>query len=93
MKSQWSSKAKRDLDRIAAHVETHFSHELAEKTANRIKETVFLLESFPELGRKIGGHFHKRYLIIEGNIVVYEIVLSRVPMVVIRAIKPRKLPV
>jgi plasmid stabilization system protein ParE len=90
VKSLWSKRAKKDLDRITSYVSEHFSAELAEYIKSRLKETALHLEQFPELGRKIGGHFHKRYLIIDGNTVIYEIVLQKTPMVIIREIRTRK---
>ena len=90
MKSQWSTKAKKDLERITKYVTENFSVELALHVTEKLKETALYLEQYPELGRKIGDHFHKRYLIIEGNTIMYEIVLNKTPMVVIRSIRPRK---
>jgi hypothetical protein len=48
------------------------------------------LAKFPELGSKIAGHADKRVLVVEGNLVVYEIVLSAEPVIVIRNIRPRR---
>ena len=90
MKSQWSKKAKKDLDRIYDYVCTHFSIELAVHIRNNLKEAALNLEQFPELGRKIDGHFLKRYLILDGNVMIYEIVLNKTPMVIIRTIRARK---
>ena len=90
MKSRWSIKAKNDLNRITKYVTENFSVELALHITEKLRESAVFLESYPELGRKIGDHFHKRYLIIDGNVLMYEIVLSQTPMVVIRSIRPRK---
>ena len=90
MKSLWLKKADRDLDRIVGYICTHFSKELADLVVYKIKESVLHLESFPELGRKIGGHFHKRYLVVQGNTIMYEIVLNRTPVIIVRSIRPRK---
>lgn len=90
MKIQWSKKAKNDLDRIVQYVTAHFSPELGFHVKTNIDERVLNLENHPELGRKLGDHFHKRYLIFEGNTIMYEIVLNKTPMVVIRSIRPRK---
>lgn len=90
MKSEWSKKAKNDLDRITDYISTQFSFELAKYITQRLQDTAIHLESYPELGRKIGKDFHKRYLVIDGNILIYEIVLNKNPMVIIRGIRPRK---
>ena len=90
MKHYWSKKAEKDLDKIYLYAEANFSSELALHIYYKIKATVSQLESFPELGRKIGDHFLKRYLVVDGNIILYEIVLGKAPMVIIRSIRPRK---
>ena len=77
MKLYWTKKAEQDLNGIYFYP--------------KIKLAVLLLISNPELGRKIGNHFHKRYLVIDGNVITYEIVLKLTPMVIIRRIKPRKM--
>ena len=90
MKHYWSKKADQDLDRIYLYICKHFSREIAIDVYIKIKSSTSRLEAFPELGRKIGKQFHKRYLIIDGNIVTYEIVLGKIPKVIIRSIRPRK---
>ena len=90
MKSLWSIRAKKDLNRITEYISEHFSHELAEFITQKLMDTAQYIERYPELGRKIGNHFHKRYIVIDGNILIYEIVLNHDPMIVVRAIRPRK---
>jgi plasmid stabilization system protein ParE len=90
VKISWSKKADKDLDRIYLHICKHFSVDVAVHIYYKIKLLVTKLQDFPELGRKIGKDFHKRYLVIDGNILIYEIVLNKNPMVIIRSIRPRK---
>jgi hypothetical protein len=49
-----------------------------------------LLSDFPEMGKPLGGHAKKRKWVLSGNVVLYEIVLTREPFIVIRGILPRK---
>ncbi len=91
MKLYWTKKAEQDLNGIYLYIVKHFSKEVAFYFYQKIKLAVQHLELNPEMGRKIGNHFHKRYLVIDGNVINYEIVLKLTPMVIIRRIKPRKM--
>jgi len=89
MRVLWTKRAEKSLDRIFEHTIKNFSFELAERTYFEIRLAVSKLSDFPNLGRKIGGHEEKRQLIMSSNVIIYEIVLSASPYVVIRNVRPR----
>ena len=89
MRVLWTKKAEKNLDKIFDHTIRSFSFELAERTYFEIRLAVSKLSDFPSLGRKIGGHEEKRQLVISGNAIIYEIVLSASPYIIIRNIRPR----
>jgi len=90
VKHYWSKKADKDLDRIYRYVCDHFTKEIAINVYYKIKLETSRLEAFPELGRKIVTKFHLRYLVVDGNVITYEIVLDEIPRIIIRAIRPGK---
>lgn len=89
MRVLWAKKAEKSLDKIFQHTIENFSVELAARTYFEMKLAVSKLSDFPNLGRRIGGHDEKRQLVISGNAVIYEIVLSTSPYIVIRNVRPR----
>ena len=90
MKIKWTKKAESNLSKIFEHTLENFSFEKAQGVFLIIREASSRLSEYPEMGRKIGNHFHKRYLIAEGNVLVYEILLEKDSCIVIRNIRPRK---
>ena len=90
MKVLWTKRAEKNLDKILERVTTHFSHALAVQVYCQLKSSIQKLSDFPELGQKVGGYHQKRSLVVEGNIIVYEIFLQKEPAIVIRNIRPRK---
>lgn len=89
MRVLWTKKAEKNLDKIFDHTIKNFSFELAERTYFEIRLAISKLADFPKLGRKIGGHEEKRQLVISGNAIVYEVILSASPYIIIRNIRPR----
>lgn len=89
MRVLWTKKAEKNLGRIFDHTINNFSFELAERTYLEIRLAVSKLSDFPNLGRKIGGHEEKRQLVISGNAIIYQIVISASPYIIIRNIRPR----
>lgn len=89
MRVLWTKKAEKSLDKIFDHMIRNFSFELAERTYLDVKVAVSKLEDFPSLGRRIGGHEERRQLVVSGNVIVYEVVLSASPYIVIRNVRPR----
>lgn len=89
MQVLWTKKAEKNLNKIFNHTIKNFSFELAERTFFEIRLAVSKLSDFPIMGRKIGGHNEKRQLIISGNTIIYEIVISSSPYIIIRNIRPR----
>ncbi len=89
MQVLWTKKAEKNLNKIFDHTIKNFSFELAERTYFEIRLAISKLEDFPNMGRKIGGHNEKRQLVISGNSIIYEIVISASPCIIIRNIRPR----
>jgi plasmid stabilization system protein ParE len=89
MQVLWTKKAEKNLNKIFDHTVKNFSFELAERTFFEIRLAVSKLSDFPSMGRRIGGHKEKRQLIISGNTIICEIVISASPFIVIRSIQPR----
>jgi plasmid stabilization system protein ParE len=89
MQVLWTKKAEKNLNKIFDHTIKKFSFELAERTFFEIRLAVSKLSDFPNMGRKIGGHNEKRQLIISGNTIIHEIVMSSSPYIIIRNIRPR----
>lgn len=90
MKVFFAKKAEQGLDKIYSHIVKNFDFKKAHSVREEIVAAILKLEKFPELGLKIGGDSCKRFLVVSGNLIIYEIVISKTPFVVIRNIKPRK---
>lgn len=89
MRVLWTKKAEKSLDKIFQHTIDNFSFELAQRTYFEIKLAVSKLSKFPEMGRRIGGFEEKRQLILLGNTIIYEILLTPSPCIIIRNVRPR----
>lgn len=91
MKVYFSKKAETGLDKIFTHVVENFTFEKAQIIRNELASSILKLAEFPELGSKLAGQSDKRVLIVDGNAIIYEIVLTKVPYNIIRNIKPRRI--
>ncbi len=89
MRVLWTKKAEASLDKIVRHTIKNFSRERARVVYHELRLAVDRLAAYPELGRRIGGNETKRQLIVAGNSIVYEIVMSGSPYIVIRNVRPR----
>lgn len=89
MRVLWTKKAEASLDKIVRHTIKNFSRERAKEVYLELRLAVDRLASYPELGRRIGGHETKRQLIVAGNSIIYEIAISGSPTIVIRNLRPR----
>lgn len=89
MKVYFSKKAETGLNKIFTHVVENFTFEQAQIIRNELVSAVLKLSEFPELGSKLAGQADKRVLIIAGNAIIYEILLTKEPYIIIRNIKPR----
>ena len=90
MKVYFSKKAETGLERIFTHVIENFTFEQSQIIRNELVSAVLKLGEFPELGSKLAGQSDKRVLIIDGNAIIYEILLTKEPYIIIRNIKPRR---
>lgn len=91
MKILFSKKAENGLKLILEHVIANFSFEQAQTVRNEILNSINKLSNFPDLGIKLANQADKRVLFVLGNAIVYQIVLTSEPYIVIRNIKPRKM--
>ena len=91
MKVFFSKKAEKGLEKIFSHVVKNFNHKQAQTIRNKLVNSILKLGQFPDLGSKIAGQADKRVLVVEGNLIIYEIILSAQPIIVIRNIRPRKM--
>lgn len=90
MKIYFSKKAETGLDKIFTHVVENFTFEKAQIIRNELPSSILKLGEFPELGSKLAGQSDKRVLIVDGNAILYEIILTKEPYIIIRNIKPRR---
>ncbi len=90
MRVLFSKRAEKGLEKIFAHVVKHFSQKRGQAVRDMMVAAIVELGNFPELGSKIAGQANRRVLVVEGNLVVYEIVISAEPIIVIRNIRPRR---
>lgn len=90
MRVYFTIKAEKGLEKIYSHVQEHFTRDEAELIWANLKTSILKLEDFPELGVKIAGQADKRVFYIDGNAVIYEIVLKKEPIIAIRNIRPRR---
>ena len=91
MKVLFSKKAESGLDKILTHVVKNFSPQKAQAVRNRLVASILKLGKFPEMGLKIAGQADKRVFAVDGNLIIYEIVLKAEPFIVIRNIRPRNM--
>ena len=68
----------------------NFTFEKVQNIKNELASSILKLGEFPELGRKLASQSDKRVLIVDGNAIIYEIVLTKGPYIIIRNIKPRR---
>jgi len=90
VKVLFSKRAEKGLEKIFSHVVKNFSRKQAQAVRDELVSAILKLGEFPELGSKIAGQADKRVLIVAGNLVIYEIVFSTEPVIVIRNIRPRR---
>jgi plasmid stabilization system protein ParE len=90
VKVYFSKKAEIGLDKVFTHVVENFTFEKAQIIRNELASSILKLGEFPELGSKLAGQSDKRVLIVNGNAILYEIVLTKEPYIIIRNIKPRR---
>ena len=90
MNVYFSKKAEAGLNKIFTHVVKNFSKEQAQTIRNDLVNSIMKLSEYPEIGLKLAGQATKRVLFVQGNAIVYEIILTKNPYIVIRNIKPRK---
>jgi plasmid stabilization system protein ParE len=86
----FSKTAETGLEKIFTHVIENFNFKEAQAVRNELVNSILKLGVFPELGTKLAGQADKRVLFVSGNAIIYEIVLTKEPYIVIRNIKPRK---
>ncbi len=90
MQVKWAAKARKDLEQIVVHVRKNFSEERARKIRTELFIEIGKLSDFPQMGKIFVSNVNRRFLIVEGNLVFYEIVLDKDPFIVIVGIRPRK---
>jgi len=90
MQIKISKKAIKNLDNIFTHTKVNFTEALAVQVLNSIAQSLSQLSEFPQLGSAIQKNALKRKLIVSGNIIYYEIILSKLPYIVVRNVVPRK---
>ena len=90
MKVFFSKKAETGLEKIFDHIVQNFNQTQAQIIRNELIGTILKIGEFPGLGTKIASQADKRILFVEGNAIIYEIVLRAEPIIVIRNIRPRK---
>jgi plasmid stabilization system protein ParE len=86
----FSKKAQSGLQQIYSHIVENFSFEQAQKVRNELVVSILKIGDFPEIGSKLAGQSDKRVLFVLGNAIIYEIILTKDPYIIIRNIKPRK---
>ncbi len=89
MKVFFSRKAELGLEKIFDHVVQNFSQEQAQIVRDELVSAIRKIGEFPELGLRIAAQSDKRVLFVDGNAVIYEIVLQAEPIIVIRNVRPR----
>jgi len=90
MKIRFSRKAEKSLAKIFDHTKKNFSQDLALKILGTISQSITKLGEFPRLGQPIHRDPLRRKLVVEGNVVLYEILLTGDPSIVIRNLRPRR---
>jgi plasmid stabilization system protein ParE len=90
MKIKWSQKSYRNLEKILSHTEEHFSKEKATAVYFDIINSVEKLASFPLLGKPFGPEQTLRFFVIDKNVILYEIILEKEPLIYIATLIPRK---
>ena len=90
MKVFFSKKAEAGLEKIFDYIVNNFNTAQAQLIRDELVTTILKIGEFPELGAKIAAQADKRILFVEGNAIIYEIVLQAEPIIVIRNIRPRK---
>lgn len=91
MNVYFTSKAEIALEKIFTHVVDNFSFEQAQIVRNELVTSILKLGDFPELGSKLAGQSDKRVLFVSGNAIIYEIILTKNPYIIIRNIKARRI--
>jgi plasmid stabilization system protein ParE len=90
VKVLFSKRAEKGLEKIFSHVVKNFSKKQGQVVRDELVSSIIKLGKFPDIGSKIAGQADKRVLIVAGNLVIYEIVLRKEPVIVIRNIRPRR---
>jgi plasmid stabilization system protein ParE len=86
----FARKAETGLGKIFSHVIENFGFEQARIVRNELVTSILKLGDFPEIGGKLAGQSDKRVLFVSGNAIIYEIVLTKDPYIIIRNIRPRR---
>ncbi len=86
----YSSEALKNLKNIYDHVEKNFSESIASETISRILTNIEILLTYPQLGKTSEISPMLKELIIEGNIVFYQITDSTIDIVFIKVRKTPK---
>jgi plasmid stabilization system protein ParE len=90
VKVLFSKRAEKGLEKIFSHVVKNFNHKQGQVVRDELVASILKLSKFPDLGSKIAGQADKRVLVVAGNLIIYEIVLSTEPLIVIRNIRTRR---
>ena len=86
----FSKRAEKGLEEIFSYVIKNFNYERGQAVRDELVASILKLSKFPAFGSKIAGQADKRVLVVAGNLVIYEIVLHKEPIIVIRNIRPRR---
>lgn len=87
MRLRYSKDFYGQLGAIYDHVAEHFSHELAKTTAHRIHDAILNLKAHPLMGRPSELYPLLRELIVDGNVIYYQLMPDFIDIV---AIRPRR---
>ena len=90
MKIKWSQKAYENLEKILSHTEENFSQKKAIQVYQNILESIEKLADFPQMGKVFGPEQTLRFYVVERNVILYEIMLEREPLIYIATLIPRK---
>jgi plasmid stabilization system protein ParE len=90
MKIKWSQKAYRNLEKILSHTEENFSKEKAISVYNEILNSAEKLTLFPQMGKPFGPEQTLRFFEVDKNVILYEIILEKEPLIYIATLIQRK---
>ena len=90
MQVKWATRARKNLEQIVVHVREHFSDNFARQMRNELFSDIAKLGEFPQLGKVFSNNSNRRFIVIQGNAVYYEIIIEKNPYIIIVCIKPRR---